>query len=216
MDLCGVLREAGLAQYAGAAAAAADLRELSALALTDPARLRSWLKAELGVTKLGHREKILNALRRADSALALVAVAGGDDADSEPAAATAAAAAASADSQAVAWAVGGGRTGVFIGDDKQFRPLPSLGEAGMHIRGWSLAEASEASSEGAGAAGEYLLCSHVSGTQLAVLHGGGSVWVRRHERQGQGQGGAGGSQRLRRRVSSGARISMASGKKNLL
>jgi len=203
--------DAGRARGA-AASHSVDPLALSALALTDPARLRSWLKAELGVTKLGHREKILNALRRADSALALVAVAGGDDADSEPAAATAAAAAASADSQAV----GGGRTGVFIGDDKQLRPLPSLGEAGMHIRGWSLAEASEASSEGAGAAGEYLLCSHVSGTQLAVLHGGGSVWVRRHERQGQGQGGAGGSQRLRRRVSSGARISMASGKKNLL
>ena len=97
MDLCAVLQRADLPQFATAAAAAADLGELAALALTDPGRVRAWLKAELGVVKLGHRERIINALRRGPfSATALVAV---DENDAETAGA----------------AGPGSRTGVFIG-----------------------------------------------------------------------------------------------------
>ena len=120
MDLCAVLQRADLPQFATAAAAAADLGELAALALTDPGRVRAWLKAELGVVKLGHRERIINALRRGPkTATALVAV---DENDAETAGA----------------AGPGSRTGVFIGDPTVLRPLPALGEAGMHVGGWSL------------------------------------------------------------------------------
>ncbi len=187
-DLCGLLREAGLEQFAGAAAASStDLRELAQLALTDPPKVRSWLKAELGVVKLGHRERILNALRRVP-ATALVALDAPATADS------------------TVRQLGG--TGVFIGDSALLRPLPAVGEAGMRVGDWTLAEATDKNS----GVGDCLLCSHASGTQVVFASQGGQgggVWVRHRGKQRTVAMTR--ASQLLGRFSSGARVSLASG-----
>ena len=178
-----MLQQADLPQFATAAAAAADLAELAVLALTDPGRVREWLKVELGVVKLGHRERILNALRRGP-ATALVAV---DEND-----------------HGTSGAATGCRTGVFIGNPTVLRPLPALGEAGMHVGAWSLAEAED----GLGA-GKCLLFSHASGTQVVVANRGGSVWVRRRGKHDAAT--TWGASQLLGRFAGGLQVNMASG-----
>ena len=180
-ELVEVLTDVGLLEaYAEAAALAAvtqPLPELRTLALTNAGALRQWLTAELGVRKLGHREKILNALRRAPQQLALVPISGGTQASgsSSPEAS-------------------GSSTGVFIGDPLQPRPLPELSEAGMYSHGWSIAEVPYASRGGSSSTSlqdcTYLLCAHPSGMQLVLSHGGGSFWVRNQRSGGFAAAGA--------------------------
>eukprot|EP01047_Picozoa_sp_COSAG01_P028243 COSAG01_NODE_1892_length_8934_cov_33.372536_3_plen_230_part_00 len=121
---------------------------------TQPVRVRRWLALQLGVTKLGPRERIIQALRRLPCQLHHPVAQ--PEPEPEPATSTSTS-----------------TTGVFIPPAGTPTELPPIGPAGLLAGGgWSLSEAL-----GPGGSAQYLRCYHpAAGVCVMVGRRSQSIW----------------------------------------
>jgi hypothetical protein len=123
---------------------------------TQPLVLRRWLAHQLGVTKLGPRERIIQALRRLPCRLHHPVAQPEPEPEPEPGPATSTS-----------------TTGVFIPPAGTPTELPPIGPAGLLAGGgWSLSEAL-----GPGGSAQYLRCYHpAAGVCVMVGRRSQSIW----------------------------------------